>query len=105
MDTPAMHRGRHSATPASQAHLGLGAPVLFPLTTAVQVAPPLLAGRPLTVDVVVVQKVSGTAAELPLRTVGLAGARRLRRKAHLSRRPLRCPPRSPIHPLPGNGLS
>lgn len=56
--------------------LGLGALVLFPRTAAVQVAPPLLAGWPLTVDVVVVQKVSSTAAELPLRAVGLAGARR-----------------------------
>lgn len=56
--------------------LGLGAPALLPLAATVQVAPPLLAGRPLAVDVVVMQEVPSAAAELPLRAVGLARARR-----------------------------
>lgn len=43
-----------------------------------RVAPPLPAGRPPAVDVVVAQEVPGAAAELPLRAVGLARARRLR---------------------------
>lgn len=58
--------------------LGLGAPALLPLAAAVQVAPPLLAGRPLAVDVVVVQEVPSAATEVPLRAIGLARARRLR---------------------------
>jgi hypothetical protein len=67
--------------PASlRSHLSLGAPALFPVATARQVAQPLLAGRPLAVDVVVMQEVPGAAAELPLRAVALAGPRRLQRQ-------------------------
>lgn len=62
-------------------HLGFGAAALLPLAAAGQVAPPLPAGRPLAVDVVVAQEVPGAAAELPLRAVGLARARRLRGRA------------------------
>lgn len=51
--------------------LGLGAAALLPLAAAGQVASPLPAGRPLPVDVVMVQEVPGAAAQLPLRSVGL----------------------------------
>lgn len=61
----------------TEGSLSLRAPALLPLETAVQVASPLLARRPLSVDVVVVQEVPGAAAELPLGAVGFAGARRL----------------------------
>lgn len=60
----------------TQGPLGFGAAALLPLAAAGQVAPPLPAGRPLAVDVVVAQEVPGAAAELPLRAVGLARARR-----------------------------
>lgn len=90
---------RPSATPSSPVHLGLRAPALLPLPAAGQVAPPLLAGRPFAVDVVVVQEVSGAAAELPLRAVDFAGARRLQREARLSQKPLHYPPRD-LHPTP-----
>lgn len=100
-DAPAMHpAAQRPRLPASRAHLGLGAPALLPLAAAGQVAPPLLARRPLAVDVVVVQEVPGAAAELPLGAVGLAGARRLRREGRLSRGlPPPGPPR-PISPHP-----
>lgn len=55
-------------------HLGLGAAALLPLAAAGQVASPLPAGRPLPVDVVMVQEVPGAAAQLPLRSVGLTRA-------------------------------
>lgn len=97
-DALVMHSSGPAPPPASPAHLGLGAAALLPLAAAVQVAPPLLAGRPLAVDVVVVQEVPSAATEVPLRAVGLARARRLRREARLSQGPLRHPPRSPIPP-------
>lgn len=103
-DALVMHSSGPAPPPASPAHLGLGAPALLPLAAAVQVAPPLLAGRPLAVDVVVVQEVPSAAAEVPLRAVGLARARRLRREARLSQGRCATRPGAPSRPLPGRGL-